>query len=50
MTEAYCGPAPSPQALLSAWNADATALFLCAALAAAFHADSSACGDGAGPQ
>lgn len=31
--EAYCGPAPTPDALLAAWNADAVALGLCAALA-----------------
>ena len=32
MAEAYCGPAPEPQALLGAWNVDAVALGLCAAL------------------
>lgn len=38
MLEAYCGPAPEPQTLLAAWNADAVALALCAALVAAhFH-------------
>ena len=34
MVEAYCGPAPQPQALLAAWNADAVALALCGALVA----------------
>ena len=33
--EAYCGPAPAPEALLAAWNADAVALALCAVLALA---------------
>ncbi|MCO5156756.1 MAG: cytochrome c oxidase assembly protein [Aquamicrobium sp.] len=35
MAEAYCGPAPAPEALLAAWNADAVAVALCAALALA---------------
>ena len=35
MVEAYCGPAPQPSQLLSAWNADVTALALCAMLIAA---------------
>lgn len=33
MAEAYCGPAPAPDALLAAWNPDAIAIGLCAALA-----------------
>jgi putative membrane protein len=33
--EAYCGPAPVPSTLSGAWNADAVALVLCAALLAA---------------
>lgn len=32
MAEAYCGPAPAPEALLAAWNADAVAIGLCTAL------------------
>ena len=32
MPVAYCGPAPEPQALLAAWNLDAVAIALCAAL------------------
>lgn len=35
MAEAYCGPAPAPEALLAAWNGDAVAIGLCAALALA---------------
>lgn len=36
MAEAYCGPAPAPETLLAAWNADAVALCLCAGLALAY--------------
>jgi len=36
MPEAYCGPAPEPQALLAAWNPDPIAALLCLALAAAY--------------
>lgn len=36
MAEAYCGPAPTPETLLAAWNADAVALCLCAGLALAY--------------
>jgi len=32
VAQAYCGPAPAPEALLAAWNADAVAVGLCAAL------------------
>lgn len=32
MPEAYCGPAPDPQTLASAWNADFFAFALCAGL------------------
>lgn len=35
MPEAYCGPAPVPQALLGAWNLDPVAMGLCAVLAVA---------------
>lgn len=35
MAEAYCGPAPAPEVLLAAWNGDAVAVALCAALALA---------------
>lgn len=33
MEQAYCGPAPTPQTLAAAWNADPVALGLCVALA-----------------
>lgn len=33
--EAYCGPAPEPQELLAAWNADIFAIGVCVALVAA---------------
>lgn len=32
MTPAYCGPAPVPETLMTAWNADLAALALCAVL------------------
>ena len=34
MDEVYCGPAPTPGALMGAWNADAVAIGLCAGLLA----------------
>jgi putative membrane protein len=35
MAQAYCGPAPVPDTLMTAWNADLAAAALCAALVAA---------------
>lgn len=35
MAQAYCGPAPVPETLMTAWNADPAAFALCAALMAA---------------
>lgn len=36
MNEVYCGPAPTPSILASAWNLDLAALSLCAAIVAAW--------------
>lgn len=36
MAQAYCGPAPEPQQLLAAWNADAIAIALSAAVLVLF--------------
>lgn len=36
MAQAYCGPAPEPQQLLAAWNADASAIALSAAVLVLF--------------
>ncbi|HRP78972.1 MAG TPA: cytochrome c oxidase assembly protein [Aquamicrobium sp.] len=36
MAQAYCGPAPVPDTLMTAWNADLAAAALCAALVAIY--------------
>lgn len=36
MTEVYCGPAPTPEVLMRAWNLDPAALLLCGAIVAAW--------------